>query len=129
MNTEVLEMRSKIGMIHDFVKQPMPFSYVGLMNFSIYFYLIILTVSLGFGFDNDPYTIYSIRPSVLEFATLLFFSILMLGLKFLADRLQDPFGDDIEDFNVPHFVSSCASDSYDMLLINYPSEVVGSDMV
>lgn len=124
LNAEVLGMRGKIGMIHDYVNQPMPFSYVSLMNFSIYFYLVIFTVSLGFGNEIDPDTVYAIRPSILEFAILLFFSILMLGLKYLADRLQDPFGNDIEDLTVTDFVGSCADKSYEMLMMRFPDEVI-----
>lgn len=109
---------------NDYVNQPMPFSYVSLMNFSIYFYLVIFTVSLGFGNEIDPDTVYAIRPSILEFAILLFFSILMLGLKYLADRLQDPFGNDIEDLTVTDFVGSCADKSYEMLMMRFPDEVI-----
>ena len=123
LNAEVLGMRGKMGMIHDFVNQPLTFSYVSLMNFSIYFYLIILTVSLGFGNDVNTDTVYVIRPSVLEFAILIFFSILMLGLKFLADRLQDPFKNDIEDLAVTHFVCSCAQESHEMLLGYFPTDL------
>lgn len=123
LNTEVLGMRGKMGMIHDYVNQPLSFSYVSLMNFSIYFYLIILTVSLGFGNDVDTDTVYVIRPSVLEFSILLFFSILMLGLKFLADRLQDPFKNDIEDLAVTHFVNSCAEESLEILIEFHPTDI------
>jgi len=48
---------------------------------------------------------------------------ILFVLILIADRLQDPFKNDIEDLAVTHFVCSCAQESHEMLLGYFPTDL------
>jgi predicted membrane chloride channel (bestrophin family) len=100
----ILGLRSKLGTIYDYIDQQIPFSYVTLMSSTIFAYLLIFSVSVAYSYELPGPKPFMTADSIIEYVYVLFFSVLLLGLRWLAFRLQDPFGNYDEDLSIIHYV-------------------------
>lgn len=99
---EVCMLRAKMGLLYDFADQPIPFSYIHFINLMVFLYLPIF--SFGVAVNYAPDTPANATNSVFGFIFVMFYCMAVLGLRGIAQRLQDPFGDDVEDLSVLHYV-------------------------
>jgi hypothetical protein len=63
-----------------------------------------VSVAYSYQVPDANHHLYFVADSVIEYAYVLFFSVLLLGLRWLAFRLQDPFGNYDEDLSIIHYV-------------------------
>eukprot|EP00274_Cyanoptyche_gloeocystis_P005189 CAMPEP_0196657320 /NCGR_PEP_ID=MMETSP1086-20130531/22575_1 /TAXON_ID=77921 /ORGANISM="Cyanoptyche gloeocystis , Strain SAG4.97" /LENGTH=422 /DNA_ID=CAMNT_0041990389 /DNA_START=181 /DNA_END=1449 /DNA_ORIENTATION=+ len=103
--SQILVLRAKLAALYDYADLQIPFSYVGLMNTSVFFYLHLFSFTVARSYDNDIDSWKrKLGDSVVEYCCVLFFSWMMLGLRWLAYRLEDPLGNDMEDLAILHYV-------------------------
>lgn len=99
----ILKLRGKLGALYDYDDQPISFYYVHFICLlsAIYLPLFSLQVALDAGTGDAVYWL----QDVLSGLTVLLQGVLFIGLRVLASKLSDPYGDDVEDLSVMHYVN------------------------
>ena len=118
---EILTLRGKLGTMFKIASQPIPFSYVILMKVAIGFYIPLFAASLAISYPSNAKNTFFDIDSIFEYLTMMAFIVLTLGLKWLAHRLQDPFGTDPEDLPILSFVLAALDGEAQMLGYDRPS--------
>ena len=98
----VLGLRDQMNLLYSFADQPIPFIYVHMVHFSTHVYLPLFTYGV-FTFMQTlkaPSWGEEVISAVIVFLNCLF----ILGLVGVAAKLVDPFGTDVEDLSVMHYV-------------------------
>ena len=114
---QILVLRSKIGSWYEFADQPVPYSYVHAVNMIQFCFLNIFSVALGYSYDSrEADVLYFIVVFIVEFLLLGMYAILTLTIRRLCVLFQDPYGNDIEDLSVIHYIRFAIIDSSKMLL-------------
>jgi predicted membrane chloride channel (bestrophin family) len=119
--TSILDLRSRISLLHRFVAQPIPFSYVLLMQVSISAFVPLFAATVAISYPKKYPPEFFVSDSIIEYLTVLLFSAIIIGLKWLAYRLQDPFGTDAEDLPILSFVLSSLTGDIQVLSTDRPT--------
>jgi hypothetical protein len=118
MQEQILRLRAALATLYDFQFQVMPFSYMHLISTAVTWHLLSFATFQGQKF----------RPgvSVLESFLYPLFALIVLtftlvGLIEVGSRIQNPFGADLEDFAVFHFVNFTAKASHQIVECKTPT--------
>ena len=103
LRQQVLELRAKIGQLYNAKDLPIPFFYVHFIILLTALYLPLFSVSaaLKAGTGSDVYW----SADVVAGLVVVFQAIFVLGLRILGQKMNDPYGDDLIDLSVIHFVN------------------------
>ncbi len=98
--SETLQLRGAIGALYDFEDQPIPFIYVHLIHFMTFLYLLYFSYFVGtsVGIDNQYRMIVGI-------IAVLIFGTILLGMLQIGRLLSLPYGDDLSDLSVLHYIN------------------------
>ena len=104
LRSNVLRLRGSMGTLYDFADQPVNFAFV---QFVIILTTVFLPVhafqaSLLAGVGESAYWLAEIFYGL----SVVVQGIYLVGLRILADRLSDPYGDDVEDLSVLTYVDT-----------------------
>jgi Bestrophin, RFP-TM, chloride channel len=119
--SNVCTLRGKMGLLFDFADLPIPFSYIHFINVMVFVYLPMF--AFGVALNLPPYTDGHPLDSVYGLIVVLFYSALVIGLRDLSQRLQDPWGRDFEDLSVLHFVQFSIEQSRRILMAVHAGQV------
>jgi len=112
LNKEVFEIGDALKNIFAASFQVLPFLYTHMVSMSCTVYLCGSAFIRGTAFDeNAGVTSGLIVPLIYVILT----NITIYGLLVVGDTVIDPFGDDLEDFAVLHFIEHTATASYEAI--------------
>jgi predicted membrane chloride channel (bestrophin family) len=99
---EIVKLRDNLEVIFDMDDQPIPFVYVHLIYLisTVYLPLMAYTLAYNVSVESQSHGVELIGVACL-FLTCLF----VLGLRDLGFILQDPFGEDLQNLSVMHYVT------------------------
>jgi predicted membrane chloride channel (bestrophin family) len=101
MRKYILALRGSIGALYDFDDQPVSFFYVHFIMLLSSLYLPIFAVSIAAGAAEADLWLADAVSGLIVFLQALF----VIGLRILGQKLADPYGDDLEDLSVMHYVN------------------------
>jgi len=107
----LLTLRESLASLHHFINLPVPFSYVHCINFQVFLFLPLYSYTLAYSYnrsnsEGQPHPGHIVlSDSIIEFLYLFWYTVVILSLRTLAQRLQDPFGHCLEDFPIIRFIT------------------------
>ena len=94
--SEVLQLRGAIGTLYDFEDQPIPFIYVHLVHFITIVYLLFFAYFVGTSAGVSLVT---------GIVAVVLFGTIALGILEIGRLMSQPYGDDLSDLSVLHYVN------------------------
>lgn len=115
----ILRLRGSLGALYDYDDQPVLFFYVHFICLLSIMYLPLFAVSTAFGAGtgNDVYWTADLMGGLIVFLQCVF----VIGLRLLGQKMSDPYGEDVEDLSVMHYVNFTWRMSNRILLSKKPS--------
>jgi predicted membrane chloride channel (bestrophin family) len=103
MRDQVLRLRASIGALYNAADLPIPFFYVHFICLLTALYLPLFAVSAAYnaGTGDDVYW----TADVVAGLVVVLQSIFVIGLRVLGKKMSDPYGDDLIDLSVMHYVN------------------------
>lgn len=93
--------RSAFGQIYDYQDNPIPFIYVNFVYWIALLYPGLFAIALALSFSA---TSFQWPHEFVAFVLVLINASFASGVRIVASKLIEPFGDDQEDFNVYHYI-------------------------
>jgi hypothetical protein len=117
----ILRLRGSIGALYDYDDQPMLFSLVHLICVLSACYLPLFAISAGFeaGTGEEAYWVTDLVAGLIVALQVIF----VTGLRVLAREMSDPYGDDVSDLSVMHYMNFTWTMSRRMLEAELPEPV------
>ena len=116
---QLVLLRSKMATLYDFADQPVPFSYVHFINYLLFLFLPIFAYTTAHSYtqqsSHSHFSHQMIRDSLVEGCSVFLFTSAALCLRTIGTRLQDPFGNNLEDLSVVHYCKFMLKASSKML--------------
>jgi len=125
----VFQLRGSLTRVYHFKQQPIPFTYIALVEVIVDWFLPFYAVSIGYTSAGNLHE--GFFSFFLEFLYVVAYSLITTGLRRLGKRLQDPLGMDLEDFDVLDILSSAIDQTNKILRaprLNLISEVEELDL-
>jgi len=118
LKDKILSFRASIGTLYDYTDQPLHFFYLHFLCLLSAFYLPLFAVdgAYGAGAGNDAHW----AADLLNLLIVVLQAIFVIGLRLLGQRMIDPYGDDLEDLSVLHYIEETWTLSHQLL--SSPSE-------
>jgi hypothetical protein len=121
---QILQLRAKIGQLYNAKDLPIPFFYVHFICLLTTLYLPLFAVTsaieAGTG-DNIHWS-----AGVIKGLVVLLQAIFVIGLRVLGQKMSDPYGDDLIDLSVMHYVNFTWTHSQRILKSHFPEEASAS---
>jgi len=108
-----IELRGSLTRVYHFMQQPVPFSYVMLVRIMTVWFLPFYAVSIGYSSQGNFNK--GLGSSIIEYLYVVTYAVIVTSLCRLGQKLQNPLGDDIEDFDVIDIVSNVIDQTYKVL--------------
>jgi len=108
LNNQCVGLRHGIGSLVDMEFQPVPYAYWNIISWLLIFYCPLIGFCIALTCAEAYWYI--------GFCGLLFLNLCFCGLTELAGMLAEPFGSDVNDFAVYHFVDRQLDVSREMFL-------------
>lgn len=119
MRDKVLNFRAAMESIYDYHDQPVTFYYIHFLALLTVIYLPLFAVSTAYSAGVGDEVHWS--SDILSGLVVLVQCIFVVGLRLLGQRLLDPYGSDLEDLSVIHYVQEGWKASQRVLSTEYPS--------
>jgi len=108
---QLLGLRGFLARLFHYAELPVPFSYVHCINMMVFLFLPLYSYSMAYSYPARPagpktkstvitYYLLKLDDSIIEFLYVMFFTATCLSLRTLGQKLQDPFGHNLEDLPV-----------------------------
>lgn len=110
LHEEILQLRGFIALLFGFRDQPLPFVYLHSLVLSISMFLPICCYAVA----TNLFTIPTAENYIYEPLGLFVLSMLIFffeGLKCISHQLMDPYGDDLHDLSVFHYINNAVLNS------------------
>jgi hypothetical protein len=117
----ILMFRGSIGALYDFQDQPISFFYVHFLSLLSAVYLPLFAITAAYNV-NDSGT-GSLALDILSGLIVLLQIIFVIGLRVLGLRMSDPYGEDLEDLSVMHYIEFTWRMSNRILMSSIPAEI------
>lgn len=103
--TQIFALRAKIDGLYNYADQPLPYSYIHFINFMVFLYLPLFSYGFACSYNvNIGNTLLSMHDTIIGALIVLLNSLVILALRTLAQHLQEPYGEDVEDLAVLHYI-------------------------
>ena len=121
LREQLLVFRGGIGALYDFNDQPISFFYVHFLSFLSALYLPLFAVSASYsaGTGKDIYWTSDLLSGTIVMLQIIF----VIGLRLLGLKMADPYGDDLEDLSVMHYINFTWCMSNRILMASIPAEL------
>lgn len=98
----LFRFRGSIGGIYEYLSSPVPFIYVNFVYVVSFAYPLIYAVAAALSFNTLEFL--PVYELVMLF-TVVINTAFAIGLRVISDKLHDPFGLHVEDFDILHFLT------------------------
>lgn len=117
---QILQLRAKMGQLYNAKDLPIPFFYVHFICIltTLYLPLFAITSAIEAGTGEDIHW----SMGVIKGLVVLLQSIFVIGLRVLGQKMSDPYGDDLIDLSVMHYVSFTWTHSNRILNSSFPED-------
>jgi predicted membrane chloride channel (bestrophin family) len=112
----ILEFRGSVSTLYDYADQPVSFFYVHFIMLLSSLYLPLFAVSIASGAVESELWLADAVSGLIVFLQALF----VVGLRILGQKLADPYGGDLEDLSVMHYVNDACRTSQRILASKNP---------
>ena len=119
LRDKVLHFRAAMESIYDYHDQPIHFYYIHFLSLLTAIYLPIFAVSTAYSAGVGDEVHWS--SDILSGLVVLVQSIFVVGLRLLGQRMLDPYGSDLEDLSVIHYVQEGWKASQRVLSTEFPA--------
>lgn len=120
---KIQKFRASMSSLYHGKEQPIHFFYIHFLSLLTAFYLPVFAIETAYGIGipavGETNWIAEIMSGLIVFLQAVF----VIGLRLLGQVMVDPFGDDLEDLSVLHYVESTWETSNRILRTNFPSPV------
>jgi predicted membrane chloride channel (bestrophin family) len=118
---QILKLRASMGTLYNYLDQPISFFYVHFICLLSALYLPLFAVSQAYnaGTGDDVFWTADLLAGLIVFLQ----SVFVIGLRLLGQKMSDPFGDDLEDLSVMHYINFTWMQSNRILQSSAPSEL------
>lgn len=120
---KIQKFRQSMSALFHGKEQPTHFFYIHFLSLLTAFYLPVFAIETAYGIGipaaGETNWIAEIMAGLIVFLQAVF----VIGLRLLGQVMVDPFGDDLEDLSVLHYVESTWEASNRILRTNLPSPV------
>ena len=120
---QLLQLQDKIGQLYNAVDMPIPFFYVHFLSFLTALYLPLFAVTCATAIQATGAGTTYWTADLIAGLVVVLQSIFVIGLRILGQIMGDPYGEDLIDLSVIHFVSSTWIMSNRILESNIPDPV------
>jgi len=121
LKDKTIQFRDAMDGLYDYTDQPVHFFYIHFLCLLSTIYLPLFAAENAFNAGSGEYVRWSW--DILAGLTVLVQAIVVIGLRLLGQKMSDPFGDDLEDLSVLHYVTDAWKKSSSMLASKCPSKV------
>ena len=109
LRQKLMDFRGSIATMYDLDDQPILFFYIHFIHFlsAVYLPLLSLSVASAVGSNNeeqDASAGVQWACDILGLVVVLLQSIFVIGIRVLAQKMRDPYGDELEDLSVLTYV-------------------------
>ena len=121
---QILQLRAKIGQLYNAKDLPIPFFYVHFICLltTLYLPLFAVTSAIEAGTGDDIHW----SAGVIKGLVVLLQSVFVIGLRVLGQKMSDPYGDDLIDLSVMHYVEFTWTHSNRILKSHFPEAASAS---
>jgi len=123
---QILQLRAKIGQLYNAKDLPIPFFYLHFISLLAALYLPLFAVTSGIkaGTGQEVYWVADVVGGLVVFLQ----SIFVIGLRILGQKISDPYGDDLVDLSVIHYVTFTWTQSNRVLMSHFPEAEASEDV-
>lgn len=114
--------RSSMTALYNDKDQPIHFFYIHFLSLLTAFYLPLFAAATAYGVGGSDDGIHW-SPEVLSFSIVFLQAVFVIGLRLLGQVMVDPYGDDLEDLSVLHYVQHAWNSSNRVLATRYPEDL------
>ena len=121
LRQKLLEGRGAMDSLYDYADQPIHFYYIHFLCLLSALYLPLFAISnaCSAGVDENVH----LSSDIINGVIVLVQAIFVIGLRLLGQQLVDPFGDDLEDLSVLHYVRGGWETSNRVLATHFPDDI------
>lgn len=121
LKDKVLQFRGHMGSLYDYCDQPIHFFYIHFLVLLATCYLPLFAIDSAYnaGSGDDIH----IAADILNGLIVILQSVFVIGLRLLGQKMVDPYGDDMEDLSVLHYIKETWQKSNRILAAQHPGEV------
>jgi predicted membrane chloride channel (bestrophin family) len=123
MRSQILQLRAKIGSLYNAKDLPIPFFYIHFIVVLTTLYLPLFAVTMAVQIGDSWWT-----GDVIAGLIVVLQAIFVIGLRVLGMKMNDPFGDDLIDLSVMHYVDFTWTQSNRILLSHFPAEEASDEV-
>lgn len=119
LKDKTVQFRASMDGLYEYCDQPIHFFYIHFLCLLSAVYLPLFAADSAFNAGSG----YNVHWTwdLLSGMIVLVQAIFVIGLRLLGQKMSDPFGDDLEDLSVMHYVTDAWKKSNQMLNIKRPS--------
>jgi predicted membrane chloride channel (bestrophin family) len=121
LREKIMAFRGSLDTLYEYSDQPIHFFYIHFLCLLSTLYLPLFAASNAYkaGAGNEIHW----TADVLSGLIVILQSIFVIGLRMLGRKLVDPYGDDLEDLSVLHYVKTAWQRSQHILNTRFPGDV------
>ena len=118
LRLDVQSIRANMSALFNALDQPISFFYIHFICLisAIYLPLFAVSTALDIGFGDEVHWTANILGAILVVLQ----NVFVIGLRILGQKMNDPYGDDIEDLSVIYYVTSAHMASMRVLASKVP---------
>lgn len=120
LKDKTTQFRNSMDDLYDYTDQPIHFFYIHFLCLLSTVYLPLFAADNAFNAGSGEVVHWSW--DILSGLIVLVQAIFVIGLRLLGQKMADPFGDDLEDLSVMHYVTEAWKQSQKMLASESPAE-------
>jgi predicted membrane chloride channel (bestrophin family) len=121
LKEKIIQFRGSMGSLYDYCDQPIHFFYIHFLVLLSTCYLPLFAIDSAYnaGSGEDIH----IAADILNGMIVVLQSIFVIGLRLLGQKMVDPYGDDLEDLSVLHYIRETWQKSNRILAAQRPEAV------
>jgi predicted membrane chloride channel (bestrophin family) len=126
LRDKLTQFRCSVDVIYDYCDQPIHFFHIHFLCLLSALYLPLFAVtqaakagSLSLSNNGDGHWMSDLVSGLIVFLQAIF----VIGLKMLGRKMIDPYGSDLEDLSVLHYIDTAWQRSQGVFLTQYPGQV------
>lgn len=126
LREQLLALRGAIGSLYNFHDQPVPFFYIHFISLlsALYLPLFAMSAAYGAGAGEESYWLSDVLAGLIVIVQAIF----VIGLRLLGQKMIDPYGDDVEDLSVMHYVNFTWANSNRILEAEMQTQETDADL-
>jgi predicted membrane chloride channel (bestrophin family) len=123
--TQILQLRASIGQLYNAADLPIPFFYIHFITLLTALYLPLQAISAALNAGTGDETHWT--ADLIAGLIVVLQSVFVIGLRTLGQKMSDPYGDDLIDLSVIHYVTFTWTMSNRVLESQFPESINWSD--